>query len=102
MPQNNLKNNPHFLYQVLASLNTTEEIEALLADLCTVKEIEQMDQRLRSATLLMKGKTYTQITEETGISTVTLSRVSRALQYGSGGYSKILKDYINTSKESNQ
>ncbi len=99
MPHN-YKNEPHLLFQVLASLNTTEEIAILLEDLCTVKEIEQMDQRIRSATLLMEGKTYTQISEETGISTVTLSRVSRALQYGSGGYSKILKNYINTSKES--
>lgn len=99
---NKPKNDPHFLYQVLASLQTPEEIETLLADLCTVKEIEQMDQRIRSATLLMEGKTYTQITEETGISTVTLSRVSRALQYGSGGYSRILKQLINASKESDQ
>lgn len=99
---NNHKNDPHFLYQVLASLHTPEEIEILLADLCTVKEIEQMDQRIRSATLLMEGKTYLQITEETGISTVTLSRVSRALQYGSGGYSRLLKEFWNTSKESDK
>ena len=101
MPHN-YKKEPHLLYQVLASLNNPEEIAILLEDLCTVKEIEQMDQRIRSATLLMAGKTYTQISEETGISTVTLSRVSRALQYGSGGYSKILKEYIKASKESIQ
>lgn len=97
----NNKKEPQLLYEVLASIHTSEEMATLLADLCTVKEIEQMDQRIRSATLLMDGKTYTQITEETGISTVTLSRVSRALQYGSGGYSKILKEYIEASKESN-
>lgn len=87
------------LYELLASLNNQEDIAALLADLCTVKEIEQMDQRIRSAKLLMEGKTYTQVCEETGISTVTLSRVSRALQHGSGGYSNLLRNYIESSKE---
>lgn len=98
----NFKNDPQLLYLVLASLDSPEEIAILLEDLCTVKEIEQMDQRIRSATLLMEGKTYTQITEETGISTVTLSRVSRALQYGSGGYSRILREFINTAKDTDQ
>lgn len=90
------------LYELLASLNSPEEIAILLSDLCTVKEIEQMDQRIRSARLLMEGKTYTQVCEETGISTVTLSRVSRALQHGSGGYSRLFKDYIESSKETNE
>lgn len=91
------------LYGLLASLNSTDEIAALLSDLCTVKEIEQMDQRIRSAKLLMEGKTYTQVCEETGISTVTLSRVSRALQRGSGGYSQLLRNYIESqSKEDDQ
>jgi TrpR-related protein YerC/YecD len=89
----------HLLYELLASLNDKEEIATLLYDLCTVKEIEQMDQRIRSAKLLMEGKTYTQVCEETGISTVTLSRVSRALQHGSGGYSKLLRNYIESSKD---
>ena len=84
------------LYELLASLNTTEDIALLLSDLCTVKEIDQMDQRIRSAKLLMDGKTYNQVCDETGISTVTLSRVSRALQYGSGGYSRLLRNFIDT------
>ena len=95
-------NKSQLLYQLLASLNTAEEVETLLIDLCTVKEIEQMDQRIHSATLLMAGKTYTQVCEETGISTVTLSRVSRALQHGSGGYSQLLKKYIEASKDNHQ
>lgn len=102
MMSQNFKKDPHFLYQVLAALDSPEEIAILLEDLCTVKEIEQMDQRIRSATLLMEKKTYTQITEETGISTVTLSRVSRALQYGSGGYSRILREYVNSLKDSDK
>ena len=91
------------LCNMLASLQNPEQIAALLEDLCTVKEIEQMDQRIRSAVLLMEGKTYTQVCEETGISTVTLSRVSRALQHGEG-YSRLLREYIEsaTAKEENQ
>ena len=72
----------------------------MLKDLCTVKELEQMDQRIRSAVLLMEGKTYTQVCEETGISTVTLSRVSRALRSGEG-YNRLLRDYIQSEKETN-
>ncbi len=90
------------LFGMLASLQDPREIESLLADLCTVKEIEQMDQRIRSAVLLMNGKTYNQVCEETGISTVTLSRVSRALQHGSGGYSELLRNYIDAKKENDQ
>jgi TrpR-related protein YerC/YecD len=89
------------LYELLASLNSPDEIAILLRDLCTVKEIDQMDQRIRSAKLLMDGKTYIQVCEETGISTVTLSRVSRALQHGSGGYSRLLRNYILSTKENN-
>ena len=89
------------LCNMLASLQNPAEIALLLEDLCTVKEIEQMDQRIRSAVLLMEGKTYTQVCEETGISTVTLSRVSRALQHGEG-YSRLLRDYIQSTKEDNQ
>ncbi len=88
------------LYQLLAEINDPQEIALLLDDLCTTKEIDQMDQRIRSAVLLLDGKTYNQVCEETGISTVTLSRVSRALQHGSGGYSKLLQNYLQTVKES--
>lgn len=89
------------LCEMLAQLQSPEEIALLLEDLCTVKEIEQMDQRIRSAVLLMEGKTYTQVCEETGISTVTLSRVSRALQHGEG-YSRLLRDYIQSKKVDDQ
>ncbi|MBQ7826923.1 MAG: hypothetical protein IJ386_01510 [Clostridia bacterium] len=89
------------LYKMLATLHTPEEIAILLQDLCTVKEVEQMDQRIRSAVLLMEGKTYNQVCEETGISTVTLSRVSRALQHGEG-YSRLLRNYIQSAKEDTQ
>ena len=100
MTSHEICQNQSLLCKMLASLQTPEEIAVLLKDLCTVKELEQMDQRIRSAVLLMEGKTYTQVCEETGISTVTLSRVSRALRSGEG-YNRLLQDYIQSEKETN-
>lgn len=98
MTSHDFNHKNQLLCNVLASLQKPEEIAVLLEDLCTVKEVEQMEQRIRSAVLLMEGKTYTQVCMETGISTVTLSRVSRALHNGDG-YSKLLRNYIQTTKE---
>ena len=78
------------LYDVLVSVSSPEECRALLDDLCTVKEVEQMAQRIKAAQLLTEGKTYAQVMEQTDISSATLSRVSRCVQYGSG-YSRFLK-----------
>ena len=72
------------LYQAFVALGSQEDCKQLLEDLCTRKEVEQMAQRLRAAKLLMEGKTYTQVIEQTNISSATLSRVSRCVQYGSG------------------
>lgn len=78
------------LYELIASIQSAEDCKELFTDLCTIKEIEQMAQRVKAARLLMDGKTYNQVIEETDISSATLSRVSRCVQYGSG-YSKFLK-----------
>ncbi|MCD7774004.1 MAG: YerC/YecD family TrpR-related protein [Clostridiales bacterium] len=77
------------LYSLIASVETAEDCKALFEDLCTANEIEQMAQRVRAAKLLTAGKTYNQVTEETDISSATLSRVSRCVHYGSG-YRKFL------------
>ena len=78
------------LYQIIAKLRTPEACENLFADLCTIKEVEKMAERLHAAKLLLEGKTYNQVMEETDISSATLSRVSRCVQYGKG-YSTMLK-----------
>ncbi len=78
------------LYELLARIDTSEDIEILFADLCTNKEIEQMAQRITAARLLMEGNTYNQVIEKTDISSATLSRVSRCVQYGEG-YKKFIK-----------
>ena len=63
---------------------------ALFDDLCTRKELEKMAERIYAAKLLLEGKTYNQIMAESDISSATLSRVSRCVQYGQG-YSRLLK-----------
>ncbi len=78
------------LYSLITSLQTKEDCQALFEDLCTYKEIEKMAERIYAAKLLMEGKTYNQVIAETDISSATLSRVSRCVQYGNG-YSKLLK-----------
>ena len=77
------------LYRLIASLENEEDCEALFADLCTQKEIENMAERLRAAQLLLEGKTYNQVIAQGDISSATLSRVSRCVQYGKG-YARLL------------
>ena len=78
------------LYELICKLETKEECAALFEDLCTRKEVENMAERAYAAKLLLDGKTYNQVIGETNISSATLSRVSRCVQYGRG-YSKLLK-----------
>lgn len=84
------KNEISNLFKAVLSLKNEQECQDFFDDLCTNKEIEQMAQRVCAAKLLMDGKTYNQVIEETDISSATLSRVSRCVQYGKG-YSEILK-----------
>jgi len=78
------------LYTIIASIENVDDCKALFGDMCTTREIEKMAQRIAAARLLIEGKTYNQIIEQTDISSATLSRVSNALQYGKG-YKKFLK-----------
>ncbi|MBQ5952618.1 MAG: TrpR YerC/YecD [Lachnospiraceae bacterium] len=78
------------LYEAFTKLKTKEEAAAFLTDLCTIREIEDMAQRLMAAELLDKGENYLAIASGIGISTATISRVSRALNYGAGGYRLML------------
>lgn len=82
------------LYKAILDLNNEEECAEFFDDLCTYKEVEQMAQRLKAAELLYEGNTYNQVTSEIDISSATLSRVSRALQYGKG-----YRKYLNTKEK---
>lgn len=78
------------LYELITRIDDPEDCRALFEDLCTAKEIEKMAERVHAAKLLLAGNTYNQVIAETDISSATLSRVSRCVQYGNG-YSKLLK-----------
>ena len=78
------------LIHLLANTSDPDALRALLEDLCTAKELENMAERCHAAKLLLEGKTYNQVMESVEISSATLSRVSRCVQYGKG-YSKVLK-----------
>ncbi len=87
-----MKNRDHLddLYEIFVKIENKEDCKALLEDLCTYKEVEQMAQRAYAAKLILQGKTYNEIIAETEISSTTLSRVSKAISYGSGGYKKFI------------
>ena len=70
------------LFDAILSLETREECYDFFEDLCTVKEISDMAQRLEAAKLLLDGSTYEQIVKTVEISTATISRINRCIQYG--------------------
>ena len=78
------------LFKLIAAIDDPDDCRALFDDLCTIKEVENMAERLHAAKLLLEGNTYNQIMAQADISSATLSRVSRCVQYGKG-YSKVLK-----------
>lgn len=78
------------LYALIAGITDPEDIGLLFEDLCTRKEVENMAERVFAARLLLEGKTYNQVMAQADISSATLSRVSRCVQYGSG-YVRVLK-----------
>ena len=79
------------LFEAILSLKNREECYAFLEDICTIKELLEMSQRLSVAKLLSRGMSYSQISQKTGVSTATISRISRCIEYGSGGYKMIIE-----------
>lgn len=76
------------LLTVLAGLDNPDDVFALLEDLFTVREIKDTSQRLDVARMLKEGRSYAAIEEKTGASATTIARVSKALNYGAGGYAR--------------
>ncbi|CDZ75003.1 TrpR-like protein YerC/YecD [Peptoniphilus sp. ING2-D1G] len=79
------------LFEAILALENTEECYRFFEDICTVKEIQAISQRLQVVKLLIKNKTYHEIESETGASTATISRINRSLNYGADGYKLVLK-----------
>lgn len=74
------------LFDTVLELKTREDCYAFFEDLCTIKEMKDLSSRLEVAFLLDSGMNYQQIADSTGVSTATISRVKKCLEYGSGGY----------------
>ena len=87
------------LYKVLNDLKSEEEFKIFFEDICTPQEIANMNQRIACARMLQNGETYTEIIEKTGISSATLSRISKCMQHSNGGFSKLLRRYDEQSKK---
>jgi TrpR-related protein YerC/YecD len=80
------------LFEILSKLESPQEVRDFLVDLCTPSELIAMSGRWQVAKLVKKGLSYREISESTGASTATITRVGRSIQYGRG-YQKILQGY---------
>ncbi|MCL2882978.1 MAG: YerC/YecD family TrpR-related protein [Coriobacteriia bacterium] len=78
------------LYMAFAGLAAGHDVEALMADLCTPREIDELAQRLNIAKMLNQGNNYLDIQDKTGASATTIARVSKCLANGKGGYQMVI------------
>ena len=93
MPRSEPINQEHMdeLVRAIASLESEKECRAFLRDLCTMQELIQLTQRLQVAKRLLAGETYDAIREQLPVSSTTITRISTALHYGTGGYRSLLR-----------
>ena len=78
------------LYRAILTLDTVEDCCRFFNDVCTIKELQAMSQRLEVAIQLSNGKNYNKVSEDTGASSATISRVNKCLLYGEGGYRLVI------------
>ncbi|WP_366922847.1 YerC/YecD family TrpR-related protein [Metallumcola ferriviriculae] len=78
------------LFRAILTLKTEEDCYRFFEDICTIAELKAIAQRLAVAKMLQGNRTYTDIAEQTGASTATISRVKRSLNYGADGYKIVL------------
>lgn len=90
--------NTDLFFDAILHLKSVEECYDFFEDLCTVNELKSISQRIVVAKMLREKKVYSDIVDETGASTATVSRVNRSLQYGCGGYDLVF-DRMNGEKE---
>lgn len=86
-------------YKAILSLKNENECAGFFEDICTVKELKDMAQRLGVAQMLRDGMSYQNVSAKIGASTATISRVNRCLMYGNGGYNTVLERLNNDSKK---
>jgi len=79
------------LFEAILCLENKEECYIFFEDVCTINELLSISQRYEVAKMLREKKKYLEISEATGASTATISRVNRSLNYGNDGYDMVLK-----------
>jgi len=87
-----------YLFKGILTLESVEDCYRFFGDLCTVSELREMSRRLHAARMLRSNHIYTDIAEQTGLSTATISRVNRCLKYGNDGYSHVLEEIERAEK----
>ncbi len=98
MPDNNMDSITR-LYRVILQLDSEDACRCFFEDLCTIRELSDMAQRLDAAFLLDRKCSYQQISKEVQISSATIGRVSKCLNYGSGGYRLALDRWYREQEE---
>lgn len=78
------------MFEAILKLRSVEECYAFFEDICTIRELKDISQRLDVAVLLDRGLNYQEVAAQTGVSSTTISRVKRCLEYGSGGYQLVI------------
>ena len=91
-----MRKNPDldYLFEAILSLKSVDECYLFFEDVCTIKEVQSMAQRILVAKQLNDNKNYLQVIENTGVSSATISRVNKCLQYGGGGYKIALERLV--------
>ena len=87
------------LFEGILSLQTVEECERFFTDICTIKELQALTQRLQVAKQLYEGRNYNEVYQDTGVSSATICRVNKCLNYGDGGYKTVLDRLGGSSDE---
>ena len=99
MNKQNKKPRSDELYKAILTLKTVDECKMFFDDLCTVTELQAIEQRYQVATYLSQGMIYNDILEKTGASSATISRVNHSLQYGKGGYAVVFERLANDKSD---
>ena len=99
MNKQNKKPRSDELYKAILTLKTVDECKMFFDDLCTVTELQAIEQRYQVATYLSQGMIYNDILEKTGASSATISRVNRSLQSGKGGYAVVFERLANDKSD---
>jgi TrpR-related protein YerC/YecD len=78
------------LFEAVVRLETRDEAARFFRDLCTLGELHDLAQRWAVVRLLDQGLHYAEISQLTGASTATITRIAHWLNHGEGGYRAML------------